>query len=203
MLLDVIFPLLLIADVVLLMACSPGPLNIVTAHIKRAISNRTGKHLIRQIYVMTVCAECKSSKNPENCTHMVNSMSGRKNKAILDDVMNLYPESEKTTANAELLGIQEPPKSILRQSDINSVLFSDRVMIRHPVRAVWIGIDPGGGGFSHMGVCVYVEYTYLGPNLLVVCLLLFFISNIIHNQYSSYLHLLFFKIIKHLLFFKR
>lgn len=169
MILELVIPFYLIAGVCIVLACSPAKDDSLARYLQRVIHPITGKHLYKTIALIEVCAECKKKQIPEACTHMLLNKSELKTHERTLAAMAMYPPEYKDVGEREILGMPSRPMGHLTDAEISDFMTSAPYDIEFAPNAVFIGIDPGGGGKSHTGICVFIYYpTPSIPNMRLV-----------------------------------
>lgn len=119
-----------------------------------------------------VCKACLAGKTPWKCTHNQDRISASKSKAARDQTLALYRDGQQAVALRELFGQASKNTTNLIPTEHSDLFLKSAVHITSPVRALYIGIDPGGGGPGELGVVGIAETFDLqgsipGPRLAV------------------------------------
>lgn len=105
-----------------------------------------------------ICEACKKSASPWDCTHKNDSIGEWKSERKIRETMLFYKPEQRHLMMRELRGI---PSDANRELLVRKVReqFRDAppVSIQRAPRAIYLGIDPGGGGPGEMGLVATIE----------------------------------------------
>jgi hypothetical protein len=156
-----------------MLACSPSRDASLARYLQRVIHPITNKYLFKTIALVEVCADCKKRKVPEECTHMLLNKSELKTRERTAAALAMYPPEHRDIGEREILGMPGRVVGHLTEAEIEDFLTSAPYDIEFAPNAIFIGIDPGGGGKSHTAICAYIYYPIGSvPNMRLVCLFL-------------------------------
>lgn len=147
--------------------------------ISRRDPDRPEQLLFNVVNLIEICKACKKSEKPWKCEHKSYNTSSNKSTAKRRETELLYPPNKKHIAMRELFGQAAGGSGGLIPDDDIQVLHSNICSIELPPRAIYLGIDPGGGGPGELGIVAMVEtMTPEGPRT-VVRIIFFLIQMIV------------------------
>lgn len=156
----------------ILAATTPQDNTTYHAFLLNARDKTTGERLFNVVNLFEVCKSCLAGKTPWKCTHNQDRISASKSKAARDQTLALYRDGQQAVALRELFGQASKNTTNLIPTEHSDLFKKSTVHITDPVRALYIGIDPGGGGPGELGVVGIAETfdnqgTIPGPRLAV------------------------------------
>ena len=138
-----------------LAATTPQDDTTFHAFMINAIDDNTGKPIFNVVNLVEVCAECLKTDKPWKCPHTMDRISGSKSKADRDITLKLI--RDEGVRMREMFGQQTKADNKWLKDEWMQRFHNSKVPIDHPVRAVYMGIDPGGGGDSEMALTAIAE----------------------------------------------
>jgi len=140
-----------------LAATSPQGSNSYNNYLLSLKNPETGKSIFNVVLLKEVCKSCRNTDKAYSCEHKSTAMSGNKSAAKRKDTLSFYRPNQKHIAMRELYGATTDGGGGLISERLIQRLQESTITVNGPVRAVYIGIDPGGGGEGKLGVCAMVE----------------------------------------------
>jgi hypothetical protein len=170
---SLILPLLPRKNTSIITATSMPLENLVFEHLMNAKNPMSDEPIFSVVKVDEVCKACRAAGTSLSCMHKLHKMSGNKSVGTRAATLALFPAGNRSQAEKELLNVDTGAGNhLLKESDINKFINSMIHVTKKP-RCIYIGIDPGGGGLGHMGLCAIAEQpTVDGDTLAVIILLL-------------------------------
>lgn len=141
----------------ILAATTPQDNSTYHAYLINVKDPETGKRVFNVVNLVEVCKACLASAKPWKCTHMSERISGSKSEAARRQTMLFYRPGQKHVAMRELMGQQASGNGGLLASEWVEAFHASEVLLRDRPRAIYLGIDPGGGGPGELGVVGIVE----------------------------------------------
>ena len=153
---NTILPLNMQTKTSLLAATTPQDNTTFHAALLNLIDPSTGKPVFNVVNLVEVCPKCLLTDKPWKCTHRSDQISGSKSQYDRDITLLMFRNAQ-STAVRELFGQQTQSKDNLLQDEWIERFYKSSATFEHSVRALYMGVDPGGGGSGQMGVCVIAE----------------------------------------------
>ena len=117
----------------------------------------TNERIFNVVNLIEVCKACKKTDKPWKCTHMADRISGSKSQASRDQTLLFYRDGQQAVALRELFGEQSKNTSGLLPEPWIERFLKSEIHIKDPVRALYLAVDPGGGGPGELGIVGIVE----------------------------------------------
>jgi hypothetical protein len=155
--LNTILPLNMQKKTAILAATTPQDNSTFHAHLCNVRDPETNKRIFNVVYLVEVCKACLKTAKPFQCTHMDDRISGSKSADARKQTMLFYGPGEKHVAMRELMGQQAGGNSGLLPQDRIERFHASSIIISDMPRAIYIGIDPGGGGPGELGIVGIAE----------------------------------------------
>lgn len=152
---NTIWPLYMQKKTSVLAATSPQGTNSYNQYLLGLKNPTTGKNIFNVVLLKEVCKACRNTDKAYSCEHKGTAMSGNKSAAKRKDTLSFY--RNKDVAQRELYGLATDGQGGLIPERLIKRLQQSTVVVDKPARAVYIGIDPGGGGQGKLGFCALVE----------------------------------------------
>lgn len=166
----------------ILAATTPQDNSTYHAYLINVKDPESGKRVFNVVNLVEVCKSCLKTSKPWKCSHMSERISGSKSEAARKQTMLFYRPGQKHVAMRELMGQQNSETGGLIPVEWMENFHTSSIPVEDRPRAIYLGIDPGGGGPGELGVIGIAETISLehGPRLAVsmcfVCVCVFFIS---------------------------
>lgn len=141
----------------ILAATTPQDNSTFHSHLINVRDPETGKRIFNVVNLVEVCKSCLKSSKPWKCSHMSDRISGSKSEAARKQTMLFYRPGQKHVAMRELMGQQASDTSGLIPDEWIKTFHNSTVDIKDRPRAIYLGIDPGGGGPGELGVIGIAE----------------------------------------------
>lgn len=168
--LNTIWPLYMQKKTSVLAATSPQGSNSYNNYLLGLKNPTTGKNIFNVVLLKEICKACRGTDKAWKCEHKSTAMSGNKSAAKRKDTLSFYRSNQKHIAMRELYGKASDGNGGLIPERLIKRLKESSVPIDKPARAVYIGVDPGGGGDGKTGLCAIVETLTDRGAKLAVCL---------------------------------
>lgn len=141
----------------ILAATTPQDNTTYHAFLINVLDPDTNERIFNVVNLIEVCKACKKTDKPWKCTHMADRISGSKSQASRDQTLLFYRDGQQAVALRELFGEQSKNTSGLLPEPWIERFLKSEIHIKDPVRALYLAVDPGGGGPGELGIVGIVE----------------------------------------------
>lgn len=105
-----------------------------------------------------ICKACKKSASPWDCNHKPDSIGEWKSERKIQESMLFYKPEQRHLMMRELRGVPTDANRELLMRDVRERFRNaPPLQIKQAPRAIYLGIDPGGGGPGEMGIVATIE----------------------------------------------
>ena len=176
---NTILPLNMQDKTSILAATTPQDTSTFQCHLINVKDPETGRKIFNVINLVEVCKSCLVSAKPWKCSHMAERISGSKSEAARKQTMLFYRPGQKHVMMRELLGQQSSESGGLIPAIWIERFHTSEMVPEDRPRAIYLGIDPGGGGPGELGVIAVAETMSMqyGPRLVVSFFIAFFFTS--------------------------
>lgn len=138
----------------------------------------SGERYWNVVNLFEICESCKALEKPWLCKHQTDRISSNKDPHKRDKTLLFYRDNQGAQIVREFFGQQSQNRDQLLLPEWIEKFHSRSVHITDAVRALYMAVDPGGGGPGELGVVAIAETdTAQGPKLVVsFSLILFFVG---------------------------
>jgi hypothetical protein len=168
---NVVVALRLMANAVLVMISSPGPIG---AYYASLLENPT----FSVIKFSMACAACEKGKQPWKCTHKLGEIPHWQSEESVEEAKSMLA-NDPVVAYRELMGgsIDESTR-VFSKEHLAMIKKKPLVSTDKPPGHVFITVDPSGGGSSHYAICssFYVKRSAVVSFSILFCVFLYNIS---------------------------
>jgi hypothetical protein len=128
----------------------------------------TQEHVFNVVNLFEVCPACLAGDKPWQCTHTPDKISGSKTRKSRAITSLFYGDGDEAIGGRELYGVGNKASNNLLLSKVIERFRASSVKVVDQVRALYLAIDPGGGGPGDLGIVGIVETnSERGPRLAV------------------------------------
>lgn len=160
----------------ILAATTPQDNTTYNAYLINLKDPETGESIFNVVHLFEVCDDCRGTPHAWQCNHAPDRISGSKTRKSRTESLLFYQDGDEEIGGRELFGVGNKNSNNLLLSEVITKFRESVVEIRNPVRALYLGIDPGGGGPGDLGICGIVETMTESGSFLAVSFISFLLS---------------------------
>lgn len=188
--LNTILPLHLQEKTSILAATTPQDNTSYNSFLISLKDPETNEHIFNVVNLFEVCIKCRAGDKPWQCTHQPDRISGSKTRKSRDITKLFYSDGDGEIGGRELYGVGNKNTNNLLLTRLVQQFRKSSVKIQRRVRALYLAIDPGGGGPGDLGIVGVAETNgEQGPRLAVIFNFLFVVVGIWvqfrHNHHDT------------------
>jgi hypothetical protein len=128
----------------------------------------TKESIFNVVNLFEVCIKCRAGDKPWQCTHQPDRISGSKTRKSRTLAQLFYSDGDAEVGGRELFGIGNKNTNNLLLTRVIQRFRKSTCRIQRRVRALYLAIDPGGGGPGDLGIVGLAEINGdEGPRLAV------------------------------------
>lgn len=149
---EVIVPLLEMDSTALICISTPQDRSNYYSVMFDMVDPKSKEPLFNTIELSLVCDACKLGPHPEKCTHMQHLIPKWKSSAKQSMVRQIYADNSADMLRESMGVITEETTAVFESTWIQALRDRQRFVEAQPLKYIWVGCDPNGGGSSQMAI---------------------------------------------------
>ena len=118
----------------------------------------TGRLIFNTVRISQICSKCQETETPWLCTHLNYKLPAWKSAKKTNRMKAFYGEGQEHLHLREILGeVADSSRGAIASSLIKRFRVLEPRPILHPPKAIYMAVDPGGGGAGEMGIVACVD----------------------------------------------
>ena len=149
---EVIVPLLEMDSTALICISTPQDRSNYYSVMFDMVDPKSKEPLFNTIELSLVCDACKAGPHPEKCTHMQHLLPKWKSSAKQSMVRQIYADNSADMLRESMGVITEETTAVFESTWVQALRDRQRFVEAQPLKYIYIGCDPNGGGSSQMAI---------------------------------------------------